>query len=332
MMLWVTDICVINQCMRTIISPQFDKAYFAKSVVTVGNFDGVHRGHREVFGKLARRAVEHDALSVVVTFEPHPLKVISPLSAPALITTMEQKRRLIEESDVDVLIVFKFDAFFSEITAERFVTDVFSGMLGAKHIIIGHDYAFGKGRLGNEALLRGLGSQLGFNVEALDPVGDGQLVFSSSMVRKLISNGDILGANEILGRSFSLSGTVVHGREIGRSIGFPTANIVTANELIPADGVYAVWVEAGGHLYSGACSIGNNPTFEGGGRTIEVFLLDYQGDLYSQQINIFFEGRVREIRKFSDSSLLVEQIRQDILKIRSILEAGLPGRLAATEH
>jgi riboflavin kinase / FMN adenylyltransferase len=320
----VPVLCHKTVIMRTIMGPDFNTVYSDKSVVTVGNFDGVHRGHKEIFSQLVAVSRELQAKSVVVTFDPHPLKLLAPSKAPKTITSLDQKRKLIAESDIDLLVVIPFTELFASLFAEQFVNDILCFMFNTKHLIIGHDYAFGKNRQGNETLLRSLGLTHGFKVQALDPVGDGPVIFSSSIVRKKVTAGEIEGASEILGRCYSITGRVVHGREIGRKLGFPTANIVTENELIPADGVYAVWVEVGGKLHPGACSIGNNPTFSGGLQTIETFLLDFEGDLYEQDIVVQFVSRIRGIRRFADASALMAQIKNDISQIRTLLATGLP--------
>ena len=293
-------------------------------MVTIGNFDGVHRGHREIFRRVSQYARTAGCTSVVVTFSPHPLQVLNPDKAPLLITTPAQKRALIAENDLDLLVVIPFDPNFAAIPADRFVREILVAGLGLRHLVIGHDYAFGRGREGNEALLAQLATQLGFVLEVLDPVGEGALIFSSSEVRRLVRAGEVGAAVAILGRYHRISGQVVHGREIGRSLGFPTANIVTENQLIPADGVYAVWVEAGDELHMGACSIGTNPTFDGAERTIEAFLFDFDGSLYGQEIVVHFAARLRGLARFPDAVALKAQIGQDVAAARGVLSAALP--------
>jgi len=311
--------------MYTITTDDFSRPLAERSVVTIGNFDGVHRGHREIFRQVASRARERSATSVVVTFSPHPLRVLRPDDRRfCLITTDEQKRELIAESDIDLLLVIPFTLQFSALSAEEFVRRVLCASLGVCFLVIGHDYAFGRGREGNEAFLVRMGEKLGFGVSTLDPVGDGGVLFSSSAVRRLVATGAVSQALQILGRCHRISGQVIHGREIGRSLGFPTANIAPQNELIPADGVYAVWVSVRGELLMGACSIGINPTFEGGLHTIEVFLFDFSGDLYGQKVVLHFVDRLREVICFPDVTALMAQIAADVAKARHILSTGLP--------
>ncbi len=310
--------------MRTITTADFSRPLAERSVVTIGNFDGVHRGHREIFRRVSMYAADQQSLAVVVTFDPHPLQVLNPDCAPPMITTPAQKRALIAESDLDLLVVIPFDQQFAALPAERFVRDILVTGLGMRRLVVGHDYAFGRGREGNQALLKCLSGELGFQLEVLDPVGEGELIFSSSTVRRLVRNGELAAVPPILGRYHSINGQVVAGREIGRSLGFPTANIVTDNQLLPADGVYAVWVEVAGELHMGACSIGNNPTFGGDQRTIEVFIFDFEGELYGHELMVQFAARLRELARFPDAATLKQQIGRDVAAARLLLSASLP--------
>jgi len=322
---YVFKICHIQKSMRTIMTDDFSRPLAERSVVTIGNFDGVHRGHREIFRQVSAKSAELSIPSVVVTFDPHPLKILrTDEHRPRLITTSEQKRQLIAESDIDLLLVIPFTPDFASVAAEHFVHRVLHAYLGVTYLVIGHDYTFGKDREGNEHFLTQMGKNLGFEVRSLDPVGDGNVLFSSSAVRRLVSCGAVVDALQILGRCHRISGQVVHGREIGRLIGFPTANIVTYNELIPGDGVYAVWVSVFDELFMGACSVGVNPTFDGGNHTVEVFLFDFEGDLYGKEIVIHFVDKLRNILRFQDATALVAQIAKDVASARSVLAAGLP--------
>ncbi|GFE61222.1 bifunctional riboflavin kinase/FAD synthetase [Geobacter sp. AOG2] len=308
--------------MRLLTGSDVFKHNFDNSVITIGNFDGVHRGHAELFRQVKVASAQRGLPSVVVTFDPHPLAVLAPDAAPPLITTFAQKKLLIAETGVDCLAVIEFTPEFSRMPAEAFVRDILVGFLGMNHIIIGHDYAFGKDRQGNQATLERLGSACGFTLEDISPIGEGEVVFSSSLARRLINSGDMPAASGILGRYHVISGTVVHGREIGLTLGFPTANISTRNELVPPDGVYAVMVSVDGRILKGACNIGNNPTFEGGGRTIEVFLLDFSGKLYDREIAICFVQRLRGEAKFPDAAALIKAIQQDVATTRTVLDSA----------
>jgi len=293
--------------------------YVAGSVVTIGNFDGVHRGHAELFRNLKERSVRFGLPAVVVTFKPHPLAVLAPDAAPPLITTFPQKAELIEQSGIDFLAVITFTREFSQISADSFVRTHLCHALGMHHIIIGHDYAFGKDRMGNYATLADMGVDCGFSIEDLEPFGDEGRIYSSSLARRLIGSGDMSGVSTILGRYHVISGRVVHGREIGSMIGFPTANIVTENELLPPDGVYAVMVSVGDRLIQGACNIGKNLTFDGDKRTIEVFLLDFSGQLYDCTLAVCFVQRLRDVKRFPDAETLIQAITQDVTETRTVL-------------
>lgn len=305
--------------MRILTGTEIFNKNFVGSVVTIGNFDGVHRGHVALLHHLKQQSARLALPSVVVTFEPHPLALLTPEISPTLITTFEQKSALIAEQGVDCLVVIGFTHAFSMLSAESFVRDVLCHSLGMRHIIIGHDYAFGRDRQGNfETLARMMGEHR-FTLEELDPVGTGELIFSSSLVRRLVSEGDVSAAARILGRYHVVAGHVVHGRQVGRVLGFPTANIMPKNELIPHDGVYAVMVAVGGELYQGACNIGTNPTLGGGERSIEVFLLDFSGQLYEQELSICFVQRLRGEQKFPNAEALIQAIRGDVQATRTVL-------------
>lgn len=287
--------------------------------MTIGNFDGVHRGHAELFRHLKACGARLGLPTVVVTFEPHPIAVLAPDAAPPLITTFPQKAELIEQAGIDCLAVIKFTKEFARIPAEAFVRNHLCRAFGMRHIIIGHDYAFGRGRQGNYATLAGMSGECGFSIEDIEPFGDNDRIYSSSLARRMICNGDMPGAATVLGRYHVISGRVVHGREIGSKIGFPTANVVSDNELIPPDGVYAVMVAVGDQLIKGACNIGKNPTFDGHDRTIEVFLLDYSGLLYDRTLAICFVQRLRDVKKFPDAETLIQAINQDVSMTRTVL-------------
>jgi len=305
--------------MRIVTGLEIFNQDFEKSAVTIGNFDGVHKGHVEIFRHLIERGRSLELPTIVVTFEPHPLKVLAPDKAPILITTFRQKAELISATGIDFLVVIPFTSEFSLTTADEFVRNTLCDALGMRHIVIGHDYAFGRGREGNFLTLQKIGAERRFSLEDMNPIGENGSIFSSSLVRRMVADGDVETAAKILGRYHTISGRVVHGREIGKTLGFPTANIATDNELIPLDGVYAVMVSVDGEHMKGACNIGLNPTFEGGARTIEVFLLDFSGQIYGKEISLSFVQRLREIRKFNGAAELMLAIDQDVERTRTIL-------------
>ncbi|HEY5513785.1 MAG TPA: bifunctional riboflavin kinase/FAD synthetase [Geomonas sp.] len=288
--------------------------------VTIGNFDGVHLGHREIFRRVRELARAAGGVSVVVTFVPHPLKVVSPGIGVKLITSPKEKESLIEASGIDFLLEIPFDAAFASISASEFVEQVLVGAIGVEQLVIGYDYAFGRGREGDVTLLRRLGKRFGYAVELLPPITNGATVYSSTKVRNLVGEGDVKGVVAILGRHYSLTGTVVHGKHRGLGLGFPTANLDTEEELFPAAGVYAVKARVGAALYDGACNIGTNPTFENDRLSLEVFLFDFAGDLYGQEISLFFIDRLRGEQRFPDPEALKAAIAADVARCRTILK------------
>lgn len=308
--------------MRLIDLNDHTASYLDASALTVGNFDGVHRGHAELFRQLKRDGDRLGLPAVAVTFDPHPLAVLSPEAAPPQITTFAQKALLIEEAGIDVLARIQFTPEFSRCPAEMFIRSWLCGALGMRHLVVGHDYAFGKDRLGNFRMLASISRDGGFTIDDIEPCGSGTDVFSSSLVRRRIALGDMPGAAEVLGRFHVISGRVTHGRGLGAGFGFPTANIVTDNELIPPDGVYAVIAATGGSLYCGACNIGRNPTVDGSDRTIEIFLLDFSGHLYDAVMSVCFVERLRDEQRFPGVDALVAAITDDVSRARSVL-AGI---------
>lgn len=291
-------------------------------VVTIGNFDGVHLGHRQIFQKLKQAASDLNGVSVVITFAPHPLKVVTSRKNVRLITTYEEKELLIGALGIDYLIVIPFTEKFAATTAREFVRDLLVGIIGLKKLVIGYDYAFGRKREGDVKLLRRLGDEYGFAVEVLEPIGDGQVTYSSTNIRRLVGNGAVREVVSLLGRHFSLAGMVVHGHHRGQGLGFPTANLVTEKELIPCNGVYAVKVRIGDATYDGACNIGPNPTFGEDATTIEVFVFDFAGDLYGRDVRLYFIDRIRDERQFPDAATLQKAIAADVSRCREILRSS----------
>lgn len=290
-------------------------------VVTIGNFDGVHLGHREIFRKLIKAARAVAGVSVVITFDPHPLKIVHSSKSVPLINTLDEKIKLIEASGIDILLIIPFNAEFAKLSATEFVEKVLVSRIGVKHLIIGYDYAFGRGREGDVNLLRSMGSRHSFVVEELPPISNGSLTYSSSLIRKMILEGDVSGVVSYLGRNFSIAGQVVQGENRGKSLGFPTANIDFSKELIPAEGVYAVKVKVDNVLFDAACNIGFNPTFNGGKKTIEVFIFDLDANLYGKDIRVYFFERLRDEKRFSSVQELVTAITNDVERCRHILSS-----------
>jgi riboflavin kinase/FMN adenylyltransferase len=289
-------------------------------VVTIGNFDGVHLGHKAIFRRIKEAAAANKGVSVVVTFLPHPLRVVASRKSLRLITTYREKETLIAASAIDYLIIIPFTSDFASMTAEDFVKNILVERLGVNLLVIGYDYSFGNNREGNVDLLKELGHKYSFAVEVLSPIGSKEMVYSSSSIRKMIADGDVKGSVPLLGRYFSLSGTVVHGHHRGKGLGFPTANIETEKELIPKEGVYAVKVKIGEIFCDGACNIGSNPTFNDDKLSIEVNIFDFTKDLYGREITLYFIERLREERSFPSPAELRKAISDDVARCRTLLQ------------
>lgn len=288
-------------------------------VVSLGNFDGVHLGHRALFRCLLEEARQLQCKSAVYTFDPHPLKLLLPGAAPLLLNTPAEKRRLIEASHVDLLIEAPFTRELAGYSPERFVDEVLIGQLQARGLVIGYDYAFGKARCGDADFLKSYCATRGVAVEVLRPVGaDGQ-AYSSTRIRKMLSAGDVAAVVPLLGRHYNLEGEVVAGEQRGRKIGFPTANLRTEKEQLPAPGVYAIKVRYNLQEYNGLVNLGQRPTFDNGKATIEVHLLDFSGNLYGQNLRIYFVERLRGERRFSGPQELSSAIAADVVRARQIL-------------
>lgn len=294
--------------------------------VTIGNFDGVHLGHQRLLERARAGAAELGGEAVALTFDPHPAAVLAPHLAPRLITPTRRKLELLARAGIDACVVEPFDRDLAGLSPREFAQGILAGALGARRIVVGYDFTFGKKRAGNTAMLRELGRELGFDVEVVDPVTVDGLVASSTRVRAFITEGNLEGARLLLGRDVEIDGVVVRGAGRGRTIGVPTANIAPDTELVPAVGIYAVWVDIEGATepgarHPGAASVGTNPTFTDAGQlSVEVHLLDYDGgDLYGRRLRLSFVERLRGERRFPGADELVEQIRRDIADTRRVL-------------
>jgi riboflavin kinase/FMN adenylyltransferase len=293
-------------------------------VVTIGIFDGVHLGHQLIFRRVVERAREVEGTSVAVTFRPSPRQVLNPDAPADLLTTFPQKCALLEQMGLDAVLVIPFTRDFSRTPPEDFITNVIHLRVGAREIFVGHDFAFGRGRKGTIALLKDEARRLEIAVTVVGPVTAGGEPVSSSAIREALRNGDPQRAAELLGRPFSLAGSVVEGYRGGRELGFPTANIRVGQEmLIPADGVYAIRVLWRGTWYDGVANVGTSPTFPDRPLRVEVHLFDVTATLYDEVLEVAFFARLREERRFPSAEALAEQIRQDAEQARALL-AKLP--------
>lgn len=289
-------------------------------VLTLGNFDGVHLGHQAIFKKVVERAKELGGTSVAFTFEPHPLKVLAPERSPLLLNTFHGKMRLFDTAGIDVVICANFTRTFADQHPEDFARDVLHKLIQVKEVYVGYDYAFGKGREGSISSLKEMGRTHGFAVGVIDPVVIEGRVVSSSIVRELLAGGQVEEASRLLGRRYSIEGEVVHGSRRGHTLGFPTANLKTPNEVIPGFGVYAVLGTVDGRVYSGVASIGIRPTFDSGPVSIEVYLFNFEEDLYGKEMEVTFVKRIRGEKKFPDAEALIRQIRKDVEDAREALK------------
>lgn len=297
-------------------------APLAGSVVTIGAFDGVHRGHQALLTRAADLARAEGVPAVAFTFHPHPAKVLAPARAPALIVSVEERARLLLAHGMDQVVVQPFDEAFARVSADAFVRDFLAGPLRPRHVVVGFNFAYGQGRAGNRATLEAAGHELGFGVDVVGPVDVGGVVCSSTRVRERLLEGDVGGAARLLGRAPFLTGQVVPGDQRGRTIGFPTANVDPEPELLPCAGVYATRVSWDGQpALPSVTNIGNRPTFGGGHVTVEVHLLDFSGDLYGRRLRVELVGRLRDERRFDGRAALVAQLNQDVASARAVLEA-----------
>lgn len=301
-------------------------APLTRSVLTIGNFDGVHLGHRELIRRVLERARKLAIPAVVMTFDPHPVQVLYPDRHLRRLFDPEDQRRELEKAGIDFLVIEPFSREFSQLSPGSYIQDWIFRPFHPDLLVVGYDFTFGANKAGTLDVLSAKAADLGFEVDVVAPIRvDGQLV-SSSRVRKAIAEGDVGLAAKLLGRCFYVSGIVEKGVGRGRTIGVPTANVRTAAETIPHEGVYAAWVTIrGAQRHMAAVNIGRNPTFLGSSAnplTIEAHLLGFQGDLYGVPLTIEFVARLRHERKFPSKDALVAQIRADIRDAEIILKAG----------
>jgi riboflavin kinase/FMN adenylyltransferase len=293
-----------------------------KPVVTIGNFDGCHRGHQEIFRRTRAHASRIGGVSVVYTFDPHPASVIKGIT-PQLIYTVEEKVEAVESLGMDCLVIAPFTRDLADTQPELFVRDTLVRAIGAVGVVVGHDFSFGRKALGDIPFLKRMGAKMGFFVECVEAVSDEKGVISSSRIRGMIQAGDVSGAAKILLHPYRISGPVIHGMARGKDVlGFPTANIRPDKALLPAYGVYAAHVRQQDRTWDAVVNIGNNPTFGDVGTSIEAFIFDFTGDLYDTSISVEFIEHIRGEIKFADKRYLIEQIEADCRKARDILREG----------
>ncbi|MBN2032644.1 MAG: bifunctional riboflavin kinase/FAD synthetase [Deltaproteobacteria bacterium] len=290
-------------------------------VLTIGNFDGVHRGHLALFEKVRQRAQAIQGRSAVMTFEPHPFRVMKPGNGPPLITPTKQKIELIQQAGIDLLFCIPFTREFADISAEDFVGNILVAGIGIKELVVGYDYAFGRDREGNIPLLKKMGEKFGFLVHLVQPIHVDEMLVSSTSIRRLIQEGRLAEAKTLLGRNFQLEGSVVRGHNRGAALlGFPTANLSPQDELLPKTGVYAVTVLIDGKPYSGVTNVGYNPTFRDKFLSVETHLLNFSRDILGKKIKLTFLHRLRDEKTFKSVQELIDQISRDIHEAREWFE------------
>ena len=281
-------------------------------VLSLGMFDGVHFGHISIINLLKSLAQENNLETAILTFWPHPRKVFNPNDEIKLLNTLNEKLNLLENANLDVVFLKSFDENFRNLTGEEFIRQILVQKLNVKHIIIGHDHVFGKNKSGNFELLQKLSKELDFVVQQLDAVKEGEFNISSTKIRNCLANGNIIGANKMLGYHYSVSGKVIDGKKLGRTIGYPTANIeVDELKLLPKKGAYIVEVYVKNKFYKGMLSIGTNPTVNGDKLTVEVYILDFNKDIYDEEITVKFRDFLHEEIKFESLEKLIERLDED---------------------
>lgn len=311
---------------------------WGRCVVTIGVFDGVHRGHAELINHAVKAGRSRGVPTVLMTFDPHPMEVVFPGNHPAQLTTLTRRAELVEEMGVDVFLVMPFTSDFMKLTPERYIHELLVERLHVVEVVVGENFTFGKKAGGNVSMLRKAGERAGFAVESLslvhevsDTDRDGAVTFSSTYIRSCVDAGDVVAAAEALGRPHRVEGVVVRGDGRGKGLGYPTANVAPPMySAIPADGVYAAWFTVLGHgpvmgtvtpgkRYQAAVSVGTNPTFSGRTRTVEAYVLDTEADLYGQHVAVDFVSRIRGQEKFGSVDDLVVAMDRDTLRARAIL-------------
>ena len=291
------------------------------TVATVGMFDGVHRGHRMLFDRVIIEAKERGARAGVVTFDPHPLEILAPDKAPCMLTTLDQRLSLFERAGFDVALVLPFNRALAALSPQEFAREALVEELHVCKILIGADFRFGHDRAGDVGTLAEIGKTDGFEAEAIGLLEGDEGKISSSDVRLLLREGQVEGAAALLGRPFALAGEVVEGDKRGRELGFPTANMAPApSACLPADGVYAGWWSWRGDRLPAAINVGTRPTFKSGEPSLcEVFVIDFDGELYGQHAEVEFTNRLRDELKFSSADELIEQMHRDVARAKALL-------------
>lgn len=304
-----------------------DRVNIQNAVVTVGIFDGVHLGHDAIIGRVKAIAKEIAGESVVITFWPHPRLFLTPEGADLkFLSTIKEKKYLLSQKGIDHFIIVPFTREFSNYSSQRFIEEIVVDKLNAKHLIVGYNHHFGKNREGDFSTLKSFTDKYSIEVEQVNAQIVSDEKVSSTLIREALNSGKIIQANKLLGYNYSLNGTIIGGKKIGRSIGYPTANILPREryKLIPKDGVYAVQICLENINYFGMLNIGLRPTLDNGenGKSIEVHIFDFEHQIYGKEVQVRFIERIRNEKKFSNVEELVDQLKKDELMVRNILDSG----------
>ncbi|MEO8898552.1 MAG: bifunctional riboflavin kinase/FAD synthetase [Candidatus Dormibacter sp.] len=298
----------------------------APVVLTIGNFDGVHRGHVALLEQVRSVSASMGAQTAVLTFNPHPRCVLDPPHCPPSLTTLPEKQSLLDRGGVDRLVVLGFTREVSGWGAEQFC-DLLRDAFDLRALVVGYDFVLGHKRQGDITFLRGYGERYGISVVQVDEVRSDATAVSSSRIREMVMSGDVAGAAPLLGRQYFMDARVEHGEEVGRHLGFPTANLsIAAEKCLPEPGVYAMWVRVDDAWHMAATNVGYRPTFGGDRLTVEAFLLDFSADLYDHDVRAVFVERLREERKYASIDDLVAQIGRDVEQVRALLSGAQPPR------
>ncbi|WP_250672825.1 bifunctional riboflavin kinase/FAD synthetase [Paraclostridium ghonii] len=296
----------------TIIKSLDEVLNIENTVVTIGNFDGIHKGHTKLIEEAVKEAKLNNYKSVVFTFENHPMRYFRANSIKNIIVN-EEKIKIFKELGVDIVFMIPFDEYMTKISPKDFVKEILHGKLKCKKVIVGHDFTFARNKEGNASLLKTLGKNYAMNVKIIEPIKIKGTRVSSSYIRKLIDEGNVSEIKEFLGRNYSIEGEVIHAKKFGRTMGFPTANLKVDDKLIiPKNGIYAVRVYVKNEVYYGATNIGYNPTVNGKSLSIETNIIDFDKDIYGEIIKVEFLDRIRYEKKFNSIDELKSQLRKDV--------------------
>ena len=305
-------ICSIKSALLNIIKNLHGYTAQKPLALSIGMFDGVHLGHQQIIKKLNAFAAQNNLDSALLTFWPHPRKVFNPNDDLKLLNTIDEKTYLLQKNGIQHLFLKEFDESFRNLTGGEFVKQILVEKLKVKYLIIGYDHTFGKNKSGDFALLEKMAPECGFELEQVQAVDFGKAPISSTQIRNALAEGNVVAANELLGYVYSVSGVVVGGKQIGRSIGYPTANIqVDSMKLLPKKGAYIVEVFVEGERYKGMLSVGTNPTVGGSALSVEVYILDFDADIYGKEISVNFREFLHDEIKFENLEKLIERLDED---------------------